>query len=414
MRDAFTVDREIIVKPVDADRAQASDSLDILFVLASRSRTIAVVTAIFLLGGLATALSLKPNFTATAIILPPQQQQSTLSTMLGQLGSLGSLAGASSLGLKSPSDMYIGFLKSRTIGDAIIQEFGLKDVYRKKNMHDVRKALASHTEIEAGKDTLIHIVVTDHDPNRASEIANAYVDQLYKLNSNVAITEAAQRRVFFDQQLKEEKTALAAAEDDLRNTQQRTGIIQLGGQAEVVIRSVAQTRAEIASREVELQSLRTYATDQNPQVSRLQEEIAALRTQLAKLENDQQSQLAPGDISVPAGRVPEEGLEYARKLREVKYHDALYALLARQLEAARIDEAKSAPIIQVIDRAVPADKRSGPPRLLLTIGLALAGFLLACAWVLVFSVFRHRAKDPRAAAKVERIRDALARSMRSA
>jgi capsule polysaccharide export protein KpsE/RkpR len=281
--------------------------------------------------------------------------------------------------------MYIGFLKSRTIGDDIIDRFKLRQVYKKKTMYELRKKLQAASDIESGKDGLIHIAVKDHDPNRASEIANAYVDELYKMNSNVAITEAAQRRAFFNQQLTEEKNALASAEDDFRNTELKTGVIQLGGQAVEVIRRIAEMRAEIASREVQLQSLRTYATDQNPDVTRLQQEIGAMRAQLSKLESSQQEE--PGNTSVPAGQVPEASLEYARKLRELKYHESLYELLAKQLEAARIDEAKSAPIIQVIDRAVPPDHKSGPPRLLLILGITCVGLASAIAWVLLSQSF---------------------------
>ena len=306
--------------------------------------------------------------------------------------------------------MYVGFLKSRTIGEEIVQNYHLADVYKSSTKFELLKTLASHTEIDTGKDGLIHISVSDHDSQRASELANAYVDGLYKMNSNVAVTEAAQRRVFFDRQLAEEKAALTKAEDDLRATQQKTGIIQLSGQAEVVIRSIAQMRAEISSRQVELQSLRTYATDQNPDVARLQQEIATMQAQLAKLENDEQRQAAPGDITVPAGRVPEESLEYARKLREVKYHDTLYELLARQREAARIDEAKSAPIVQVIDRAIPPDKKSGPHRLLLCLGMAFVGFVVACAWILVDAGLMRLRRNPESAEKLDRLRQSFGRS----
>ena len=409
MRDTITSDNDKLDQRTPGSESEPIRSLDLLYLLVVRRRFILLITLLFFVLGVLFTLMLKPNFTATAIILPPQQQQSSLSAVLGQLGSLGSLAGASSLGLKSPSDMYVGFLKSNSIGDQIIQKFHLADVYKSKSMQDLRKLLASHSDIEAAKDGLIHITVTDHDPNRASELANSYVDGLYKLNSTVAITEAAQRRVFFDQQLQEEKKALADSEDDLRSTQQKTGIIQLGGQAEELIRSVAQMRAEIASREVELQSLRTFATDNNPDVTRQQQELAALRNQLSKLQNDQQSQLSPGDITVPAGRVPEQSLEYARKLREVKYHDSLYALLARQREAARIDEARSAPIIQVIDRAMPPDKKSGPSRLLIVVGFTAVGLLLASSWLLLTAAVARMRQDPVTAGKLDNIATAMHR-----
>jgi uncharacterized protein involved in exopolysaccharide biosynthesis len=390
------------------------DLLDILLVLARNRRRIAFVTIGATFFGALISFLMKPTFTASALIMPPQQQQSSASVLMGQLGSLlGAGGGAASLGLKNPADMYVGILKSRTIADNIITKFNLMALYKTKKWDDTRKVLASHLEVEAAKDGLIDISFKDSDPNRASAIANAYIDQLYAMNSTLAISEASQRRLFFDQQLAEEKTALAAAEGALKQTQEQTGLIQLTGQAEAIIRSIAEVQAQIASREVQMQAMRTFATDQNPDMNVLQQEIAALKRELAKLQDDQQH-LAPGDTQVPAGRVPEEGLEYARRLREVKYHETLVDLLSRQFEAARIDEAKSAPIIQVIDRAVPPDKKSGPHRMLVTLGAAFAGLLIACFWSYLADIYRKVLDDPRNAVKLHNLRQALVRKSRAA
>jgi len=229
------------------------------------------------------------------------------------------------------------------------------------------------------------------------------------MNSLLAISEAAQRRVFFDKQLEIEKAALSAAEDDLRTTEQKTGVIQLTGQAQVLIQSIAELRAQIASREVELQSDKVYSTDQNPNVVRLQEEISAMRAQLAKMEVSQQPN-DPGNISITSSRVPESALEYARKFREVQFHSTLYELLSKQYEAARIDEAKSAPVIQVVDRAVPPDKKAGPKRALIMAGSLFAGFVLACFWALLSKGFSVMKDQPESAEKLSQIRAALRRS----
>jgi tyrosine-protein kinase Etk/Wzc len=378
--------------------------LDIAVVLARRWRRIALVTVGAALLGALIGFILKPTFTSTAIILPPQQQQSSTSALMGQLGSL--LGGGTSLGLKSQGDMYVGFLQSRTIADRIIAKFNLMSVYDIKKMQDTRVALAKHAVFDLGKDGLIHIAVSDHSAQRSSDIANAYVDELYAMNATLAISEASQRRLFFDQQLKEEKAALEAAESDLKSTEERTGLIQLSGQAESIIRSIADLRAQISSREVQMQAMRTFATDQNPDMTMLQQEIAGLRQQLSKLQDDQQH-LAPGDTQVPAGRVPAEGLEYARKLREVKYHEALFDLLSRQFEAARIDEAKSAPIIQVVDRAVPLDRKSGPHRMLIALGFGAVGFVLACVWSFLEQTWARLGEAPESAAKLQQLQEAI-------
>lgn len=385
------------------------DVLDVLVLLARKRRFVAVVTVIALLVGIAISFILRPTFKASAIIMPPQQQSSAASALAGQLGvlaSLGGASGAASLGLKNPADMYVGILESRTIADELIQKFHLQSVYKTKKLVDTQTALKNHTDIEAGKDGLIHIDVKDHDPNRASALANGYVDELYRMNSTLAIGEAAQRRVFFDQQLNEEKTALKNAEIDLRNTEQKTGLIQLSSQAATIIRSIAEVRANIASLQVQLQAMNTFATEQNPDAIRLQQEIATLRGQLADLENSQKK-ITPGDIQVPAGQVPQATLEYVDKYRELQYHETLFELLGKQYEAARLDEAKSAPIIQVIDRALPPDKKNGPPRLLLTLGFGFLGFCFACLWVFLRKGLENMEQIPERAEKLNRLRAAF-------
>ena len=386
------------------------DFFDVLLILARNSRRIALITVAAAAIGLIVAFLLKPTYTAKAIILPPQQQQSSASQILGSLGALASLGGGegtSSL-LKSPADMYIGILNSQTIADQLIAEFHLQNIYHTKTMEDTRTALKKHTEFESPKDGLIHITVKDHSPERASALANGYIDALYRLNSTLAISEASQRRLFFSQQVDEERQALNKAEDELEATQIKTGLIQLNGQAELIIQTIARVQAEISSDEVELEALLTSSTEQNPDVQRLQQEIAALRSQLSNLQNDQKK-LQPGDVEVPAGRVPEEALEYERRLRDVKYHEALFELLSKQYAAARIDEAKSAPIIQVVDRAIPPDKKSGPHRVLIVLGAAFAGFILASLWSLAAVAWRSMKEDPVYSVKVDQIRSGLRR-----
>jgi uncharacterized protein involved in exopolysaccharide biosynthesis len=382
------------------------DLLDVFLVLARSWRLILTVALVLFMASGVVALLLQPTFIGVALILPPQQQQSSAAVMAGQMGAIAGLAGgggAASI-FKNPGDLYVGILESNAISDRLIDSFRLRSVYHRKTLVDTREALQRHAVFEAQKNGLISITVTDHDAQRASDLANGYVSELYKLNSTLAITEAAQRRVFFDQEMVSEKAALAAAENDLKTTEQKTGLIQVTGQAEVIIRSIAELRAEISSREVELQSMKTFATDQNPAAIRTAQEISSLREQLAKLENSQNAQ-QPGDISVPSGRVPEAALEYSRKLREVKYHEALYDLLLKQYEAARIDEAKSAPLVQVIDRATPPDKRAGPPRVLIAVGGGVVGLLLGIAWVLMRRGFQRFGETPATAIRLQELRN---------
>jgi uncharacterized protein involved in exopolysaccharide biosynthesis len=361
--------------------------LDLLLALAERKWFILTMT---LAGGLimaTIAFLLPPMYTATASIMPPQQQQSTASALLGQLGPIAAVAG-SNLGIKTPADLYVAILGSRTIADDLVHAFNLRQLYRVKTVTDARKILTSRSSFSTGKDPLIKISIEDHDPKRAAALANAYVDELYKQNGRLALTESAQRRLFFERQMEAQKKALAVAEAALKATQERTGVLQVTSQVESIIRSMAQLRAEIASREVALSSLKSAATAQNPEVARQEAEVAAMRDQLRKLESNNDPG-RPGDPMILTSQVPKAGLEYVRALRDLKYNETLFELLSKQYEAARIDEAKEAPIIQVVDSAVPPERKSWPPRAVFALAGAVLCGVSACLIALAGIPFRN-------------------------
>jgi tyrosine-protein kinase Etk/Wzc len=403
--------------PAEADISPPEDTVDLLalaVLLATRKRLI-------LLSGLAAAiltavivLLIPQTFTATASMLPPQKENSA-SALIGQLGGLASLMGggsgggaASALGLKNPDDLYIGLLQSQTITDKIIDQFHLMHVYRKKKLSDARKQLAKETTIKAEKSSLISISVSDHDPARAAAITNQYIQQLHDLMSHLAVTEAGQRRIFFQQQLELEKNQLADAEVALEATEQKTGIIQPQGQAQAVIATIMQLQAQISARQVELGSLRTSATDENPEVVTLQSQIAGLRAQLADFEKGHPGVAAvAGNVLTPTSQVPAAGLEYIRRMRDVKYHETLFELMARQYEMARVDEAKQGQAIQIVDPALVPDKRSWPPRTLLVLLAFIGGAMAAAFWVVFHSSWQERMKDPEWAAKIGHLREMI-------
>ncbi len=390
----------------------AQDSLDlfeILLILSDARKRVTIITLCAAIVGIALSFALKPTFTATAMIMPPQQPQSG-TAMLNQIGSLASLATGGSP-LKATADNFVGILGSRTIADNVIAKFHLQSVYDCRTVEDTRRDLKAHTRFLATTDGLIHILVEDHSAKRASDIANEYVDQLHKMNSHLAITEAAQRRLFFDEELENERAALAHAEEDLRQSAEKNGVVQLPAQAESVIRSIAQLRAEIAAQEVRIQSLSTFATEENPQVVRARQEASALREQLSKLERDPRN-TSSGSPDFSAGDVPGLSLEYSRKYRELKYHETLFELLSKQYEAARIDEAKAAPVIQVVDLAVPPDKKSAPSRWILTLGSAAIGFIVGCVVALLGQTLRKIQRIPAYASKLARLRVAMHRTPR--
>lgn len=384
------------------------DFLTVLLVLAKTKRRVMLLTFGGLAVGITLSLILKPTFTATAAIVPPQPSTSAAGVLLGQVGSLSGAAGLGGgvFGLKSPADMYVGILESRTIADNVIAACNLRQRYKTKTLFDAEVALKVHTTFESGKDNLIHLSVKDSDPKIASDIANSYLDQLYVVNSELQTGEATQRIKFYDRRLADEKHALSDAEEALRSTQQKTGVIQFNGQAVSIINTIAQARAELASRQVALQSMETYATENNPTVIQLQGEIAALKSHVMELEKSERS-VQPGELQIPAGQLPEAALQYERQARELKYHETLFELLTRQSEAAKLDEAKSVPILQIVDRAIPPDKKSGPSRKLLSVGFAAFGFLLAVAWGFVELFLDRLRQVPEQAHKLDEIRSAL-------
>jgi uncharacterized protein involved in exopolysaccharide biosynthesis len=270
--------------------------------------------------------------------------------------------------------MYVAMFKSRTVEDAMVQRFELMAEYRQKYLSTARKAFESHATVESGtKDNLIRISVEDRDPKRAAEMANAYVDEYRRLSQHLAIGEAAQRRLFFEQQLVQAKDNLANAEEALKETQQRTGMIQLDSQARALIETAATIRAQITAKEVQLQGMKTYGTNENADVVQTQQELESLHAQLIKLGGNVDDSAG---LIVPKGQVPQAGIEYVRKVRDVKYYETIFGILARQFEVAKLDEAKEGALVQVVDPAIVPDYKSFPKRGLITIIAAFAGLMI--------------------------------------
>jgi capsule polysaccharide export protein KpsE/RkpR len=319
----------------------------------------------------------------------------------GGMGPLAALAGGS-LGLKNPSDIYLGILKSRSIQDALIAKFGLMGVYRDKRPSDARKDLAGYSDIVSEKEGLISVSVEDKDPKRAAAMANAYVEEMRNVTQHLAISEASQRRLFFEQQVQQAKDDLSHAEVALKETEQKTGMIQLDSQAKAIIEAVGQVRAQIAAKEVQLHAMQSFATDQNPQTVLAQQQLAGLRTQLSKLES--QAGADTGDPVVATSKVPGAALEYVRKLRDVKYYETIFELLAKQYEAAKIDESREAAVVQVVDQAVEPDRKSSPKRLLIVALCAICGLFAGCFAALIGEALSRIQLDPARASQLSRLR----------
>jgi tyrosine-protein kinase Etk/Wzc len=336
-----------------------------------------------------------PKYVAETRILPPQTGSS--STALGMLSQIAGAAGAQaqslseSLGLKSPSDLYVGMLESRTVADKIIDRFDLMKLYKADYREDARKELLEDVlDAETDKDSgIITIDVEDKDPKRAADMANAFVEELTNLTKGLAVTEASQRRLFFEDQLKDTKLELVKAEEGMQGFQEQTGALQVDEQTKAIIEGIAMLRAQIAAKEVQLRVMRTYATAQNPDLQRAEDELKGLKAELGKLEGKGGS---GHDPIIPTGNMPEIGTEYVRKLRDLKFYEDLYELLTKQYEAAKLDEARYAAVIQVIDKAIPPEKIAKPERILVILIATFGGFFLSI-FVAFFAEYKEKALE---------------------
>jgi tyrosine-protein kinase Etk/Wzc len=367
--------------------------LDLLVVLAEHWKLLVFGPLAAGLAALGIAFVVTPVYTATARILPPQQQQSTAAMLAQQLGALAGLAGAA--GIKNPADQYVALLKSRSVADRLIERFELLRVYEKELLDDARKALDKRSAIKAGRDGLITIDVDDEDPKRAAAIANAYVTELEALLKRLALTEAQQRRVFFERQLADTRDALARAQQALAAAGVSESVLKAEPRA--AAEGVARLKAAVTAQEVKLAAMRGYLADTSPDFRQALQELAALRAQLARAEEAQAP--ATGDAA----------RDYISRYRDFKYQEVLFELMARQYEIARLDEAREGALVQVVDAAVPPERKSRPKRALIAVVTTLAVGLLLVLYVFARRAWRNAQATEEGAARIAALRAALGR-----
>ena len=295
-------------------------------------------------------------------------------------------------------------LKSRPVLDAIVDRFRLMRLHKTKYREDARRSLLGQlTASDDKKSGIITIAVEDKDPKRAAEMANAFVDELKNLNKRLAVTEAGQRRLFYEEQLKDVKESLLQSEESLKGFQEKTGAIKMDDQARAVIQGLAQVRAQIAAKEVQLRVMKTYATVNNPDAQRLEEEVRGLKEQMGRLE-------AKGghnpDALMPTSRMPQVGTDYLRKLRELKFNEALYEILLKQFEVAKLDEARDATVIQVIEQAVPPEKKFKPKRTQMVLIAFVVGLFISIFGAFFLEFIERSGQDPERRKRLEQLKAA--------
>jgi uncharacterized protein involved in exopolysaccharide biosynthesis len=368
--------------------------LDLLQTIVDNLRLLILGPLVVGLAALGISFAIAPTYTATVKFLPPQQQQSAAASMLASLGGLGGLAGAAA-GLKNPADQYLAFMKSNSVQDTLIERFNLQERYETKFKVDTRTALTGNTRATSGKDGLITVEIDDKDPKFAADLANAHVDELQKLLAKLAVTEAQQRRMFFEKQLGQVKDKMIAAEQTLRATGVSGSTLKSNPTAAVA--GVAALQAQVTAQEVKVGAMRGYLAETAPDFKQAMNELASLRAQLSKQEKDQPAATGQGD--------------YVAKFREFKYQETLFELFAKQFEMAKVDESREGAVIQVLDAAQPPEKKSKPKKALIAIIATLASGFALLLFVFIRQALRNAGQDPEAASKLARLQSSWRKAL---
>jgi tyrosine-protein kinase Etk/Wzc len=355
------------------------DVLTLLLPLVRFKYAIVIGTVFGFLCAMTIALLTKSEYTGVAVIMPPQQGQSS-AALIGQLGGLASISGLGGGALHDPNDLYIALLQSESVTEGVIHRLGLEGYYHTPNLFYAKLVLWGSSKFSSEHGGLIRISVKDRSPAKAALIANTYAEELKDFTDTLTVTEASRRAAFFFRELDQQKRRLEESEAALQQTQQATGAIAPASQTNLIIQQVSDLEAQIRAREVQLNAMRLSSTDQNPDVVQATRDLAMLRTQLHTLESGGKNHV-PGDVLISSQTVPGAQLTYNRRLRDVTYQNYLVDLIQRQYEAARLDEAKAAPVIQLVDSARTPIKKSGPARTLWTLVGAGLAFVISCLTV---------------------------------
>ena len=331
-------------------------------------------------------------YESTATVITPKEGGGVGLLGLGAAGLLQQIPGFSLPSLTPNRDLFVGLLKSRTMAEAVVERFRLQERYRARYREDAVKRFQKLSTIALSREGVISVRVEDTDPVVAAEMANFYLERLDRLAAQYSTGEAGKQRLFLVEQLAHAKVDLDTGEQALRSFQERNRAIVLQEQTRGAIDAAARLKGEIMAAEVQLQVMRNFATESNPEVIMLKRRIDELSRQLAQMQyGDGTSRLEASsrerrDFSVPFVRVPEVGLELARLTRNVKVQETLVTLLSQQMEQARIAEAKDLPVVQVLDRAVPAERHVRPR---VSLNLMIAGAISLFAGVILSLSFEN-------------------------
>lgn len=361
----------------DSEFRQGIDLKYLIYLIKINKINFLITSVAFGAIGILVSFMLPNVYRAQAKILPPQQNQSSASSLLNQLNGIG--AGAISIGGKTTSDLYISMLKSRTVTDNLIEVFDLKKHYNLENKESIHTKLEANSNIYSGKDGIITIEVEDTDPKLASDIANKYTEELTALTNKLALTEASQRRLFYEKQVEKTKEKLISAESQITDEINQKGLLSVDAQSKSLIETITKLRINISAKEVQIKSLSSLLTPENPNMKQLSNELISMNSELKKLEGRSNAKQPDEQVNI---NVRKGDLNNVQELREIKYLQVLYETLLKQYEISRIDEAKDFPMIQVLDYAIEPEIKVKPKRLLIIVGFLLFGILANLARII--------------------------------
>lgn len=374
--------------------------LELLRVLVRNLPFIAKITIVAVILSVVYSLTLKNVYTARATLLPPQKDSGGggAAALLASMG--GGLAGLAG-GLGGSADLYLGILKSRSVADSVIKRLDLNTEFKSQNADSARKTLQGLVKFQAGKDGIITITADYKDPAKAALLANTFIDELQKKSQQLNLTKASTERSFLEKRLAVVQQDLKSAEEAMRVFQEKNKTIKADSQAAAAIEGVARLRAEIVSKEVQLAALRNSMTDASTEVRTLLAGIAKLKSQLGAMSGSGEG----GGVIPSVGNAPSIGIEYVRRLRELKTQEALFEQLTKQFEMAKISEARDTSALQVLDEAVVPLYKSKPKRSSIVILSTVTAFF--CSIFLVF-IREYLAKlSPEDSALVDDIKSSL-------
>jgi uncharacterized protein involved in exopolysaccharide biosynthesis len=369
--------------------------LDLLIALGQEKWTLILVTVLAALTGIIVSIITPVTFVSRASIMPSQQSGG------GGLASLGGLAGLAGLGalsniasgIKSSDEMYIALMRSQSVQSALIEQFKLKERYGARNNVEARQALNLNVTILADKKSgLLLIDAQDKDPEFAAQLANAQVKELNVILSRLAVTEAQQRRAYYEQQIIKVQTKIPQIELEYKQAQKSAGL-----EVASLLSEAGTLPGQIAAKELQLQVLSRFATSQNPEFKRLALEIAALRSQMARYEL---SKIEPktSDTSKPVQSTESTKSNFVQKATQayntLKIQEALLDGYVKQLELAKVDEAKEGPVVQVVDEARAPEMRAKPERKKLVITYTVTGLIIALVLAALRALLRHIRSTP--------------------